>query len=430
MKRPLLLALALAAPSALALPLGPGVPVKRVIPPPVIISGVSKMTVSISGVNGPALTTELVSALQSKDRVTKGVDGTAMAKAAVDGVSQMGAAYAQALVPMGGKLAGGLVKTAGDMAEDSIEDHRILLNDGLRIDVFEIVKTNGQAGLAGASSVEEKTENYTQKVAAKDDKGNEIKDANGKTVMVEEACFRRTVTASVPWAVTSNKGQKLAGETFSGKSSSAGCGADIKKVAKKEDLIPGALAGFGLQIANTIAPVYELLRLDMDREKSIAEEIKLARKGQTFLAICGMRQVLKSRPEHNEALYGLGALHEGMGWYDEALAYYGKASGNNRGAAKSIERVNARKGQIDTLATAYGTRFTVPAPDYATCPKVPDGREVYTKKDLDLTDAPGGNARMTLEKGMKLYVVEEGADFTKVQTVDGTQGFLPTKALK
>jgi hypothetical protein len=37
---------------------------------------------------------------------------------------------------------------------------------------------------------------------------------------------------------------------------------------------------------------------------------------------------------------------------------------------------------------------------------------------------------MTLEKGMKLYVVEEGAEFTKVQTVDGTQGFLPTKALK
>jgi DNA recombination protein RmuC len=78
----------------------------------------------------------------------------------------------------------------------------------------------------------------------------------------------------VPWAVTSNKGQKLAGETFSGKSSSAGCGADIKKVAKKEDLIPSALAGFGLQIANTIAPAYELLRLDMDREKAIADLLK------------------------------------------------------------------------------------------------------------------------------------------------------------
>mgnify|MGYP003339393782 CR=1 FL=1 len=57
-----------------------------------------------------------------------------------------------AAMPGWEKLAANLTKTAGAMVENEIEDHRILLDDGLNIDVFTVVKSGGDATLSGTTT--------------------------------------------------------------------------------------------------------------------------------------------------------------------------------------------------------------------------------------------------------------------------------------
>ena len=107
------------------------------------------------------------------------------------------------------------------------------------------------------------------------------------------------------------------------------------------------------------------------------------------------------------------------------------AAGGGKAAAQGQERAAARKAEVAAMVEGYGLTWAIGAPPLDACPAMPDGRPATVKKmAVDRLDAPGGSPVDTLEKGDRVFVMEESGGMARVQLLDGSEGWVPVKQLK
>lgn len=415
--------------------LGPGLMLRGVVLPPTVIEGVRSIKVEpFKGTGGAEISREAVAALKDPERVVGRAARAQAADAMVGAAGQMaGSMVASKVGGLGGKFVSGLTEGAVNRAADEIKDPVLTLDDGLRIDVFKVVEGAADAVLSGSVTVKDSLSDTKKKEEAKDSKGNTIKDDKGQTVYIEIPCKRRSVTASVHWTLRAKGGDNLAEETVEHSNADERCGPDIGKVASAEILAKAAVAGAGRELVGQFAPAWDQVRIDLDRNKALSESLKQARKGEVFPALCGVRNMLHYTPDDTDALYILGGLHEGLGWFDEARVHYERAIevGHHKGATKARDRVVERQQEIARLEAAYGLKWKIGAADYSACPEVPEGRPVTAKKDVNLTaELGGGDVVAEVEKGTRLYVVAEEGGALQVSTADGARGWVSASSVK
>lgn len=412
--------------------LGPAVKVKRVVPPANIVQGVKKLEIGdFSGFGGTTIGSEIRQALQDPTRTS----GTAADGSLIGDIVDLGGDLAGDAISTslgggaGGLIVGGLVNGVVDSAADEIGSNTLIIQDGLKVNVYEVVTEGGDARLSGKVELSEKNETYKAKQAKRDGKGNIVKDSNGKTVYVEVDCARRIVTTDIHWNLVDASSTLLVEKGITRTARDSKCGSKRGELASKDELGKNTLNGIGSRIANELAPYWSESRLTFQRDKSIKEVIELNRKDQPQAALCAAREVVKADPYSVEANLALGVLHEGLGFVNEAIPYYKKAASvnNDKESLDHIRKVESRVKELSTLESVYGLTYTVGEPDYAWCPKLPDGRPVLVKKDATLWSARDPKVAtkvVDVPKGMKLYVIEETPDLLRVVTTDGREGWV------
>lgn len=412
-------------------PLGPGIPVKQVAPPPVVIEGVRSLEVRVTGPRGPEIVAEIREALASTTRQAN-VSANDVAQGLVSTASEVGGAYVGGLVGggLGGKVATGLTKAAGSMVAEEIENEPLVLDDGLKLDVFRVVPSGGDATLAATVDVADSARDFTKKEALTYDDGTFVKDEDGNVVYEDIPCRAVSVTVTFAWSIAKG-GQQLHADTTSRQAGDERCGEDLENLASAGSLAEPLLYGWGEPVAARIAPSWRFDRLAMDKEPHLTEELKLVKAGAYDRALCGLRNATSFDAHDAAALLDQGVIHEAMGRFDEALALYGQAltASGDRSAAKAMTRADARKKDVATMERAYGLAFRQAAFDPAACPPMPEGRRVAVAKPTPLVDAAG--ATLTdLERGTRLFVVEEGGALLAVSLTDGTRGFVDPRRVK
>lgn len=426
----------LLAPAAHAAGLGPGIAVRQVMPPAQLVEGVPTLQVkAFSGPGGKGIAAEVVAGLENGERET----GMGTAGDVASGVLKAGAQIGGQMLTskLGGgfaaKVAGGMVEGTANIAADKVAAEKVQLDDGLTTQPFKLVTSGAKGVLSGKVSTQSGTKNYTKEVPAKDDKGNTITDSDGKTVMTKISCTRRTVSASVAWAVTGGGAEKATGVSERSVSDSH-CAGDDGQLASTDALVKAATRGHGGSIVAEIAPSWRAFRIPMKKSPDARLPLMLTRKGEHQDALCVVHHMSGLSTDDPVPSLNEGALLEAFGHHDEAMAKYEEALGRKPGmkiAVKSLARATQRKSDVDAMVAAYGLDWKVSSPDYDSCPAMPDGRPAMTKKGkLELLSAPGGDSVQTLTKGERVFVMATEGKMLKVQLLDGTEGYVSAKAVK
>jgi len=334
----------------------------------------------------------------------------------------------------GDTVAGKIGEALGDTTRGKHKDRVQRVDDGLRIDVFELVTDSASASIGGSVDVAEKVEDYQCREKKRDSEGNVVKDSEGDAIWVEVPGRKREVTVTIQWTMTSADDRVLAQDSFVSVKSDSRCGDARSNLKSREELATDGLYGAGYTVANTIAPKWAVDTVELMKNRTVRDQVKLANSGELGLAMCGLREVIAGDPYNVAAIYDLGLVHELNGWFDAAREYYQQAVSINsyRKAADGLERLSTRQEVVDTMQSAYGQAYSAGEPDYSTCPEIPEGRPVVTKKPTDLLSGPelGAPVVASLPKGMKLYVIDESGDLPKVQTADGAVGWVNPKHIK
>jgi len=414
--------------SAIAGPLSPSVRVERVHSPPHVFEGVASIDVnSFEGVRGAEVAAQLRQALADPDRSGRSGPGL------VGGLLEIGSDVAGATV---GGEAGQLVSGIGGAVAGTAGPKAIRVQDGLRVDVFELKGKDADAVVDGRISVTDKVESYEAKRKKRNAQGKVVKNDKGKPVYETVKCKRRIVNTSVNWRVTGAEQVVLAEETLKLAAKDSKCAEDMGKLKSTSELTAKTLTGIGPRIANQIAPFWTVDSLDYARNKSIREAVKLARDGQLAEAVCAVRPVEKAETYAVEPKLAMGVYLESIGFLNAAASYYRDAASINghKGAQKRADAVSARIREVEALETAYGLTYTVTEnPDYSWCPELPEGRPVVARRATalwDSSDLDGATKVVSIPKGMKLFVTEETASAAKVTTMAGEQGWVPAKHVK
>lgn len=432
---PVLLSLAPPRP-AQARALGPGVAVRQVVAPPQLVSGVRTLQVGpFEGPGAKGLAAEIKAALADPERQVGMGTAADLAGAALKAGAQVGGQMVASQLGGGfaGKLVGGVVEGAGKLAADAVEDEKVVLDDGLRVDVFRVVEAKADGQLLGRFSTQPETTTFTKEVDATDDKGNVLKDGNGVVIKTKVTCTRRTVTATLAWELRA-RGAAAATGSATGSASDEHCPGDSGKIAEFPALEAAAVSGHGAAVVAQIAPAWRVSRLPLKRTPDLKLPLARVRAGAFGDALCVLHHAAAALPEDAEVALNEAALLEALGHHAEAAAAYARAATLDpklRLAPEGAARVEARVAEVQQMTAAYGLSWTVGPAPFAACPALPPGRPVALRKDAVLRAAPGGAALAELEKGERLVVVGEAADgFVPVARLDGTRGVVEAKSIQ
>ena len=416
-------------------PTSPGVPVKRVVAPEHVIEGVRSVQVSdFAGRNGGAIAMEIRAGLQDTERLA--TDAAAIGKELARTGTDIASKLASSAVGGGiqGKIAEGLTKNVSKGVQDGLEVEPVQLDDGLKLDVWQVKTSGADAVIGGSVRVSQETTDSTRKVAEKDDDGDLVKDSEGRTVYREIPCKARKVAVEVAWSVTKTGGEALVAKSFVMNNGDSRCGEDIQYLASPEELADGVLAGTGARIVRLIAPSWKVLRLPMSKDRTLRAENQLARAGNHFEAMCGLRGLLGFDENLATAVMNLGVLEEALGYYDLAAAQYAKANAlrGDKPTARAMNRVATRSADVKRMVAAYGLTWKIAdSPDFVACPPIPSGRRVSVKRDTRLmSDAKGGDILVELTRGMVLFVLDDSSSPHRVALIDGSEGWVDSKYLK
>jgi hypothetical protein len=433
---PALVLAATLSPSAQAAGLGPGIAVRQVVAPTQLVEGVPTLQVkAFTGPGGKGVAAEVIAGLEDGEREV----GMGTAGDVASGVLKAGAQIGGQMIAsklgggFGAKIAGGMVEGTANLAADKVAAEKVQLEDGLTTQPFQLVKSGATGVLTGKVTTQPKTENYTKEVPAKDKNGNTLKDSDGNTIMKKVSCTRRSVSASVAWAIASKGGEKASGVSER-TSSDNHCAGDDGQLASVEALTQAATRGHGAAIVAEIAPAWKAFRIPLKRSPDARLPLMLIRKGEHEDALCVVHHMTGLDTTDPVAPLNEGALLEALGHYGEAATKYGEALSRKPGmkmAEKSLARTTARKAEVEGMVAAYGLDWKITPTDYAACPAMPDGRPAMAKKGkLELLDGPSGSALQTLDKGERVFVMATEGKMVKVQLMDGTEGYVSAKAIK
>lgn len=424
------------APRAGAGPVLAGVEVRQVKPPPVLFEGVRSVEVpAISGAAGAIVHKELLATLADPEREVG--TGTASDKAGAlleVGASVGGQMLASKVPGLGGKLVKGATEAAGAAVADKVRADKIVLQDGLKVQVYEVKASGAEAKLKIALKTGTADKSTTQKVPLKDDKGNEVKDEKGNTVMVEQPCLERTAKIDLEWTLE-RKGAPMSGSLPTATAGDRRCGDDMKKITAPDALILAAAPGLGATLGRQIAPSWTSLRLPMRRSPLSRAPLERVEAGEHEAARCMFKALGelegKGAGVDPEVWVNLGAASEALGYLPEAKAAYEGALQRKPGfkpAEEGLGRATTRQAEVSTLERAYGLKYAIGAAP--ACPAVPEGDPAIVKKGGPLQVSGGGApSGVEVEKGELVFVRSRGAALVEITTLDGKAGALPLKSV-
>lgn len=411
-------------------PLGAGIAVREVQPPPTIVAGVPTLSVpTIPGTGGDQVRKELLAGFADTERqLGMGTVGD-VASGVIQAGAQVGGQMLASKIPVGGKLVATATETVGGLAAGAVEGDKVQLDDGLRIDVFQIKPTGGVGVLKGETAVSHTDDDYESEVDLKDKDGNVIKDENGVPLKTKVACTRRTVSTSFTWTLDAGGSTKTEGKQ-SHTISDDKCAEERKNLASVESMAEGAARGLGNEVILEIMPSWHVHRVGLRRSKTNAMPLDQIKAGEHFSAMCMLEHLKDGMADDAVAPANLGALYEALGHHDLSIAAYTEAESRKpmRMVQQGLERVTARKADVAAMVDAYGLTWKITDPDLTACPARPDGRFATAKKKVDL--AVDGGESVKVDKGTALVVLSEDGAEARVQLLDGTQGTLPTKLMK
>ncbi len=357
--------------SALAAgPTGPGVTVKYVVPPTTLVKGVTTLEVQpFSGRRGEPIAAEIVAALADTERLA--TDAAAVTKEVLKQGKDVAADLAAGAVGGGiqGALVKNLTKTAVGTAENRLDIEPLVLDDGLRVDVFQVVPSGGSAKLTGTVKVSESTEDFKRTETKRDSNGNVVTNSDGKPMKIEVPCRRRSVVAQVNWRVASG-GTEIAAKSFERKGGDSRCGSEISKLASANDIADRALVGAGTGVVRRMAPSWKVKRLPLSKSKAVKSSLQLIRMEDWGGAFCAFYAAAQANPNDYASVHGHGVMLEAYGHFDAATAQLEAAQAikSTKMSTKALERAVKHKVQVMTLVDTYGLTYAVPdAPDFTAC---------------------------------------------------------------
>ncbi len=412
-------------------PLGPGVTVKEVAAPPVLVSGVRTLTVqTIKGTGGKAVTSELVAGFEDHGReVGKGTAADRAGDLVQMGAMVGGQMLSAQIGGLGSKLTQTATATAGGAVAGLIAGDKFVLDDGLTVELFALQDKGADGVLSGVIENTDEDKRFEKEIELKDKDGNVVKDSEGKVVMTKVSCVRRTVTAKLTWTI--QKGDAAAaGSERTGSAYDEKCGADIGDLNSVLGLAEAAASGMGMGIVADIKPAWRSYRVGLRKDKSLAAGLRAATKDEIPTAACLFNHMTGLDPANGTAVYNRGAIEEVLGQYDLAVASYASSlelGGPKRMATKGTERTAERKAEVESMVEAYGLEWTVQPLDYAACPALPEGTPKMVKKG---TTFQVGDEEIEVDKGETVFVQSEDGGTAKVLLMDGTAVELPAKTLK
>lgn len=422
-------------PAAQAGPVLAGVELRQVTPPPVLFEGVRSIEVApISGPNGAQVREELLATLADPNREVGTGTLSDKAGAMVELGAGIGAQLLASKVPgIGGKLVKGAAEAAGGAVADKVRADKIVLNDGLRIDVLQVKASGADGKLKVALKSASADRSYTEKVPLKDDKGNEVKDGNGATIMTERSCTERTTQLDLGWALEARSGAKN-GALPTRKNQDTRCGEEQGKLLSAEALVAGSVPGLGGALAREIAPSWVSLRVPMRRSPLSRAPLEQVEAGQLEVARCMLQRIVELEKTVTgvdpDAWLNLGAALEAQGQLQPAIeAYQGalQRKSSLKPASEGVSRVEQRVAAVASMERAYGLRYAVPPS--AACPELPAGAPALVKKGGGLVGPAGEALGREIEKGELVFVRESDGKLTELATLDGVVGRLPAKSL-
>ena len=411
-------------------PLGAGVAVRQVQAPTTIVSGVPSLGVpKIPGVGGDQIRKEILAGLADTERQV----GMGTMRDAASGVIQAGAMVGGQMLasklPVGRKVVSTATETVGGLAAGAVEEDKLQLDDGLRLDVFKVQPTGGAGTLSGETKVSKSDEDYEREVDLKDKDGNVVKDENGVPLKTTEACTRRSVTTSFTWSLVASGDSKAAG-TQSHTSVDDRCGADRKNLTNADSMAKSAAYGLGNEVVLELMPSWKVLRVGLRRNKVTGIPLEANKAGDAFAAMCMLDHLQGGLPSDLASALSLAGLYEAHGHHDLAIAAYTEAE--RRKSTKlgrtGLERTTARKAEVAQMVSAYGLTWKVTDPDLTTCPARPEGRFAVAKKKLELTG--GSGSAVKVDKGTPMIVLSEAGGNAEVALIDGQQGTVSAKLIK
>lgn len=346
-------------------PVGPAVVVKQVAPPEVLVSGVKTLQVKPFDGTTVDIAAQIKLALANKDRMR--TDAAAVGKEALAMGTDLAAQYVGGLVGGGiqGQIVQGLTKNTVQAVADELEAEPLILQDGLTIDVFQVVDGAADASLGGTVAISDALERYTVKQQAVDGDGNGVVDAEGKPVMVDVACVRRNVDVKVDWVIRGGAGGT---GSVTRQGADSRCGDDQGQLAEATAIAEPLLQDLGDTIVRDFAPSWRIRRLALNQTKVAKDAMKFVRQSDWKNALCAFSSVAAANPDDSDALFDHGVLLEAFGHHDAAQKRYAEANAvkAKKPYEKAAERAVERATEVSNLTATYGLTWTVPAEP--TCP--------------------------------------------------------------
>lgn len=360
------LALALGGSAHAAGPTGPAITVKQVAPPPTLVGGVKTLQVAdFGGTNGAAIAAEIRAELANPERLK--TDAAAVANAALDAGTDIAASYVGGLVGGGlqGKLVEGLTKNTVTAVRDAVEQEPLLLDDGLAVNPFTVAADGADAVLGGSVDIADTVESYTTKQQAVDSDGQPMVDGEGKPVMVDVSCQRRSVEATVLWTIRGGANAKGEIKRTGGDSR---CGSDVGNLLDGQTIAQAMLGGVGTEVVRDLAPAWRVRRMNMNKTKVVKEALKFVRDNDWEGARCAFGTVADANPDDSDAIFDHGVLLEAFGHFDAARARYDQAMAvkAKKPYEKAQERLAERRAEVEAMTSTYGMTWKVPT-DPAPC---------------------------------------------------------------
>jgi len=427
-------AVALYSAAATAGPTHLNVPVRRVVAPENLLENVRTIEIgNFVGPEGDTIAAEIHSALDDPNRTA--AHTALLAREVAQASTQVASSVASRTVGGGiqGRIVKGITSNMSSGIQHGLDVSPIHIDDGLTIDVIEIVATGADALLTGTVVLEEETTDSSQKVAQKDKHGDLIKDDGGRTLYENIACRHRKVSLKVTWTLVRDD-RTLVGRTIDKRNGDSRCGEEIDALMSTQTLVDGLVAGLGRRIVQTFAPSWRVQRLSMSRDRALKPDNQRVRDGRYFEALCGLNWFLTYDPDHVGGHLNLGVIAEAMGYYGLATEQYAAAAAlrTNKGTERAQDRIAQRKEEVSKMVSAYGLTWKIgETPDLSTCPKTPEGRHGLLKKAATLrSESKGGEPMGMLAKGTTVFLLERGRDSARVALPDGRRGWIDAHRLK
>jgi hypothetical protein len=448
-----------------AAPLGPGLLLRQVAPPPQPLAEVRRLDVpDWQGPQGAALAAEvratLADPLRTRPRgsfnevVLAGVDlaeqlctamkaqdpqvlqrllaATGAAPPTAAGCSAADVVAQQASRLAGGGLQGLVAATAARMAthwlEGELDREPLVLDEGLSVEVLSAVRSGGEARLNGRVSVDPVRSTFTRQVPVLDEDGAPVLGEDGKPLKQEVTCHKLEVKVHVAWQVASGDAALASGEGERSSSASR-CPGD-GELPSADDLAAPLLSGWGRAAALEIAPSWRLVRVPLVADRGSRLELSQLRGADLASALCGYEGLARFDPTDRKAvvnraavLFALGHLDQAEEGYRAALALKG-----DKPTQEALASVKERRAQVETQTRAYLQTYAPQGFDFASCPPIPEGRRTTLKKEGVVLDA-AGQVLAELGKGAVVFVQQEG-DKATVALPDGRTGTLDGRLLR